>query len=366
MRFDGNDITGLDPAALVRRRVGPGARTAADLQRPLRRREPPARRHHGTEGGSRATRMAEMAELFPVLGQQMGPVGGLPVGRPGAAARRRAGADERPEAAAARRAVPGLAPTMVDVIFDLLEQLRAQGRTVLVVEQHAQRVLELADRGYVLRTGEIVGRGQRRRARRPRRPVRHVHRRHLTASDADRDELVQNLIDGLGNGSTYALLAVGMSMLFGVMHLVNFAHGELLTVGGLRDLRHAQQRHRAGVATIPVAILSAVVLSMAIEFVAFRRVRGASAFTLLLTSFAIEILSHAAWRIGVSSKPRRFTPPDIAFKAVESAAVQHRGVGRRQHRRRRARASSARRRCCAPPCSACRSGQRRKTSTQRG
>jgi branched-chain amino acid transport system ATP-binding protein len=48
---------------------------------------------------------------------------------------------------------------MVDVIFDLLEQLRSQGRTILVVEQQAQRVLSIADRGYVLRTGEIVAEG---------------------------------------------------------------------------------------------------------------------------------------------------------------------------------------------------------------
>jgi branched-chain amino acid transport system ATP-binding protein len=53
----------------------------------------------------------------------------------------------------------GLAPTMVDVIFDLLDQLRAQGRTVVVVEQQAQRVLGVADRGYVLRTGNIVAEG---------------------------------------------------------------------------------------------------------------------------------------------------------------------------------------------------------------
>jgi branched-chain amino acid transport system ATP-binding protein len=53
----------------------------------------------------------------------------------------------------------GLAPTMVDVIFDLLDRLRADGRTILVVEQQAQRVLSIADRGYVLRTGEIVAEG---------------------------------------------------------------------------------------------------------------------------------------------------------------------------------------------------------------
>ncbi len=53
----------------------------------------------------------------------------------------------------------GLAPTLIDVIFDLLVDLRAQGRTVLVVEQNAQRALEIADRGYVLRSGRIVAEG---------------------------------------------------------------------------------------------------------------------------------------------------------------------------------------------------------------
>ena len=43
--------------------------------------------------------------------------------------------------------------------------------------------------------------------------------------------LLQNLVDGLGRGSTYALLALGISLIFGVMHLVNFAHAELITVG---------------------------------------------------------------------------------------------------------------------------------------
>ena len=44
-------------------------------------------------------------------------------------------------------------------------------------------------------------------------------------------KLLQTLFDGLGVGSTYALLALGISLIFGVMHLVNFAHGELITVG---------------------------------------------------------------------------------------------------------------------------------------
>ena len=44
-------------------------------------------------------------------------------------------------------------------------------------------------------------------------------------------EVVQQVVDGLGRGGIYALIALGIALIFGVMHLVNFAHGELITVG---------------------------------------------------------------------------------------------------------------------------------------
>ena len=53
----------------------------------------------------------------------------------------------------------GLAPVMVDLIFDLLCDLRERGDTIFVVEQNARRALEIADRGYVLRTGRIAVEG---------------------------------------------------------------------------------------------------------------------------------------------------------------------------------------------------------------
>ena len=53
----------------------------------------------------------------------------------------------------------GLAPLLVDVVFDLIEALRSQGRTLLVVEQNATRMLDVADRAYVLRSGEVVAEG---------------------------------------------------------------------------------------------------------------------------------------------------------------------------------------------------------------
>lgn len=50
----------------------------------------------------------------------------------------------------------GLAPVLVDLIFDTIQQLHKQGTTILLVEQNARMALQVADRGYVLQSGEIV------------------------------------------------------------------------------------------------------------------------------------------------------------------------------------------------------------------
>jgi len=55
----------------------------------------------------------------------------------------------------------GLAPVMIDVVFDALEELRAEGVTILLVEQNATRAVEFADRAYILRTGRVAHSGTR-------------------------------------------------------------------------------------------------------------------------------------------------------------------------------------------------------------
>jgi len=55
----------------------------------------------------------------------------------------------------------GLAPLVIDLVFDTLANLRTEGTTILLVEQNAARTVELADRSYVLRTGQVVLAGSR-------------------------------------------------------------------------------------------------------------------------------------------------------------------------------------------------------------
>jgi branched-chain amino acid transport system permease protein len=135
-------------------------------------------------------------------------------------------------------------------------------------------------------------------------------------------ELVQSLVDGLGRGSTYALLALGISLIFGVMHLVNFAHGELITVGAYTAYWLSTTHGASWWVLAPAIVISAVLASMLLERVAFRWVRGSSPFTLLLTSFAIERLSHALWQILVSPKKKTFPGPAWAFDTWEIAGIR--------------------------------------------
>ena len=80
----------------------------------------------------------------------------------------------------------GLAPLIVEQIFDIVREINADGVTVLLVEQNAAQALALADRGYVLETGEIVLSGTGRRTARRRPDPRRLPRARRSPADAHR------------------------------------------------------------------------------------------------------------------------------------------------------------------------------------
>lgn len=121
-------------------------------------------------------------------------------------------------------------------------------------------------------------------------------------------ELIQNLIDGLGRGSIYALLALGVAVIFGVMHLLNFAHGEMITVSGYATF-WALGAGWSWMIVVPLILVVSIATSLIIERVAFSRVRGASDFTLLLTSFGVHFLVSAVFLLYVSASVKNYPRP---------------------------------------------------------
>jgi branched-chain amino acid transport system permease protein len=135
-------------------------------------------------------------------------------------------------------------------------------------------------------------------------------------------EFIQTVVDGLGRGSTYALLALGISLIFGVMHLVDFAHAELITVGAYVAYYLSTAHDINWWLLAPAIVISAVIASVATERIAFRWVRGSSEFTMLLTSFALERLSHAFWAVFVSPTKKSFSGPSWAFNSFEIGGIR--------------------------------------------
>lgn len=133
-------------------------------------------------------------------------------------------------------------------------------------------------------------------------------------------ELLQQVVDGFGRGGIYALIALGIAVIFGVMHLVNFAHGELITVSAYA----AYGLFAAGWdwwLIAPAIVLIAGLTSVAIEFVAFRWVRGAPDFTMLMTSFGVHFLVQAAFVMYVSANFRQFPRPGWIFQTWRVGGV---------------------------------------------
>jgi branched-chain amino acid transport system ATP-binding protein len=98
----------------------------------------------------------EMVELFPILGGKFATAAGYLSGGEAQQLAIARALMSRPKVVLMDEPSLGLAPSLVDAVFDLVVQLREQGRTLLVVEQNATRLLSVADRAYVMRSGEIV------------------------------------------------------------------------------------------------------------------------------------------------------------------------------------------------------------------
>ncbi len=158
VEFEGRDVTGRPPEELLkaglalvpeRRRIFVDLSVEENL------------RIGGVTvpAAERSDLLDEMAELFPVLRDKWTTSAGYLSG--GEAQQLAIGRAlmSRPQLLMMDEPSLGLAPILIDTVFELIEALRTQGRTLLVVEQNATRMLEVADRAYVLRSGQMVAEG---------------------------------------------------------------------------------------------------------------------------------------------------------------------------------------------------------------
>ena len=103
-------------------------------------------------------------------------------------------------------------------------------------------------------------------------------------------ELLQQLLNGLSLGSIYALIALGYTMVYGVVELINFAHGEILMVGTFVAFFAITVLNTGLVVAVILAMLASAALGVLIERVAYRPLRNSSRLAVLITAIGASLL----------------------------------------------------------------------------
>jgi len=103
------------------------------------------------------------------------------------------------------------------------------------------------------------------------------------------DYYVQQLINGISIGSIYALIALGYTMVYGIIKLINFAHGDVFMVGAFVGYFAAKQGLNIFVSLI-LAMVVCAILGVVIERVAYKPLRNASRIVLLITAIGVSFL----------------------------------------------------------------------------
>lgn len=129
------------------------------------------------------------------------------------------------------------------------------------------------------------------------------------------EALLQHLVNGLVLGGTYALLGIGLTLIFGLMNVVNFAHGEFYTLGAYAGFGALVGLELPFLTSIPVAIIVGIVLGGLCERVLLRPLRGESIDSVMLVMIGLWIAMQnaelLAWGGVAKSIPHPFPTAPI-------------------------------------------------------
>lgn len=118
---------------------------------------------------------------------------------------------------------------------------------------------------------------------------------------------LSHLINGISLGSIYAIIALGYTMVYGIAKMLNFAHGDIIMVGGFAIFNAVNMLGLAPLPAIIVGVVTCTALGITIEFVAYRPLRGASSLAVLITAIGVSYLLQNIALLAFGSNARQFT-----------------------------------------------------------
>ena len=131
---------------------------------------------------------------------------------------------------------------------------------------------------------------------------------------------ITNLIGGLSLGGIYAMIALGYTMVYGIAKMLNFAHGDIIMVGGYTILVFTAQSVHPLIA-IALAVAFCVGLGVVVEKVAYKPLRGASPLAVLITAIGVSYLLQSLAQMFFGSGTKMVTGLDLGSFNIGSLKI---------------------------------------------
>lgn len=132
--------------------------------------------------------------------------------------------------------------------------------------------------------------------------------------------ILSTLVNGLSLGGIYAMIALGYTMVYGIAKMLNFAHGDVIMVGGY--IIFVFMATNNPLLAIAMAVIGCVLLGMTIEKVAYKPLRGASPLAVLITAIGVSYLLQSLAQIVFGSAPKMVTVYEFGSVKFFGATVQ--------------------------------------------
>ena len=116
------------------------------------------------------------------------------------------------------------------------------------------------------------------------------------------------LVSGISLGSIYAIIALGYTMVYGIAKMLNFAHGDVIMVGGYISFIAANYWGLPTVVSIVIAMLVCTVLGIVIEGLAYRPLRSAPSLAVLITAIGVSYFLQNSALLIWGANPKAYTP----------------------------------------------------------
>ncbi|TWO23117.1 branched-chain amino acid ABC transporter permease [Campylobacter hyointestinalis] len=131
----------------------------------------------------------------------------------------------------------------------------------------------------------------------------------------------QQMVNGFSLGSMYALIAIGYTMVYGVLRLINFAHGDIMMVGAYVALLSMTSFSLPFWFALLFAVIVAALLGVLTDKIAYKPLRKAPRISLLITAIAISFLLENLFQVIFGGAPRSFSVPSYFEQVVSVGNV---------------------------------------------